>query len=279
MGQDRKALVTENGFTLNGFTLNGYTVNGYTVNGYTVNGYTVNGFTLNGYTVNGYTVNALTANAMTANALTANAMTANALTANGLTANGLTANGFTANALTDPWARMALSYMVGCALPDGQDISLEIDGDAYTFHGQLGLAPEWGEEDGACDEDCQRWVTACLLARVNASGEHVVISVRGQHPALTVEAHELKDYAWREGAYYGNLFASAGQAEPELYACISSGGSLARVCGASLDRCPMTVMGECDQVCDGQGRHHSFKRCEGTSESEYRQAITVFLPN
>src|SRR5262245_22828632 len=97
------------------------------------------------------------------NALTANALTANALTANALTANALTANALTANGLKDPLARMFLKYVVSCALPADETLSMSIDGKKYKFEGGLGLAPQWGEAGGTCDASCQRWVSACVL--------------------------------------------------------------------------------------------------------------------
>ena len=126
--------------------------------------------------------NALTANALTANALTANALTANALTANALTANALTANALTANGLRDPLAREFLKYVVSCALDEDDSVSFKIDGKRYEFRGALGLAPEWGRSHGSCDGDCQRWVSACVLARVDAAGVKRMISIRGEQP-------------------------------------------------------------------------------------------------
>src|SRR4051795_3658836 len=102
--------------------------------------------------------NALTANALTANALTANALTANALTANALTANALTANALTANGLRDPLGREFLKYVVSCALDEDDSVSFRVDGTKYVFPGSLGLAPDWGNNHGSCDGECQRWV-------------------------------------------------------------------------------------------------------------------------
>src|SRR6185369_13163478 len=104
--------------------------------------------------------NALSANALSANALSANALSANALSANALSANALSANALTADALHDPLAREFLKYVVSCALDRDQGFSMTIDGQSYTFPGSLGLAREWGEPNGSCDGECQRWVSA-----------------------------------------------------------------------------------------------------------------------
>src|SRR6185437_869822 len=116
------------------------------------------------------TSNALTGNALTGNALTGNALTGNALTGNALTGNALTGNALTGNALTDPDAREVLSYIVSCALPKDESVDITVQGKKYHYDGGLGLTPEWGDPNGSCDEDCQGWVSACLLARLDYLG-------------------------------------------------------------------------------------------------------------
>jgi hypothetical protein len=224
------------------------------------------------------TENALTANALTANALTANALTANALTANALTANALTANALTANGLRDPLGRELLKYVVSCALPDGTDVTVKVDGKTYVFEGSIGLAPDWGRAYGSCDSSCQRWVSACVLARVDAAGVEREISIRGDNPALRPTWHELRDYPHREATYYGNIFA----AEEPRYLCLSPGAtSDERVCGPSLADCPMTVVGSCDDVCADRGAFGTFQDCRTArrwSSAAYAETVTVFLP-
>jgi hypothetical protein len=225
--------------------------------------------------------NALTANALTANALTANALTANALTANALTANALTANALTANGLKDPSARELMKYVVSCALDDDDSISMSIDGKSYTFPGGLGLAPQWGKRNGSCDESCQRWVSACVLARVDFLGVHEMISERGLNPGLHTTWQELIDYPAIEATYYGNIFVKG---QP-MYACLPPGKKqIPRVCGPSLDDCPMEVVGSCAQACANQsfGAGGAFIDCSSSGKAHkpevYRESVTVFLP-
>jgi hypothetical protein len=223
--------------------------------------------------------NALTANALTANALTANALTANALTANALTANALTANALTANGLRDPLSREFLKYVVSCALDDGDEVSVKVDGTRYTFPGSLGLAPEWGKKNGSCDGSCQRWVSACVLARVDAAGVKRDISIRGANWALMPEKNELRKYTEREATYFGNLFVKG---QPR-YFCLSPGqDSNQRVCGDSMSDCPMTVVGSCDDACLFDGIFGGFQFCSDAGQSRrgnlYAESITVFLP-
>ena len=74
-----------------------------------------------------------------------------------------------------------------------------------AFAGGLGLAPYW--VDRPLPPKGQRWVTACLLARVNAHDTAESISLRGVAPELTVGVDEAELYSLEEGAFYGNLFA------------------------------------------------------------------------
>jgi hypothetical protein len=215
-------------------------------------------------------INALAGNALTFNALTHNALIANALTSNALTSNALTINALTAQALEDPLARELLKYVVSCALPASAELDLTIDGTAYAFPGGTGLAPAWGEPAGSCGPECQRWVSACVLSRVDFLGVSRPISIRGARPQLATTAAERADFPHREATYFGNIFTS-----PQIRrACLSPGQTeIPRVCGPTLDGCVMDVIGACDDVCDGVLRDGAFTGCDHRGGD-----ITVFLP-
>ncbi|WP_437634519.1 hypothetical protein [Sorangium sp. So ce854] len=233
--------------------------------------------------------NALTRNALTRNALTRNALTRNALTRNALTRNALMGNSFTQEALRDPESRELLSFIVSCALPEGESFDVDVGRKSYTFSGELGLAPEWGKRRGSCDESCQEWVSACLLARVNYWGEHVTISLRGQNHALSSTKKEREKYDVPEATYFGNVF----QDTQRRFACLAPGKrSIPRVCGNSLDDCVVDVVGDCNDVCDGPRHDGSFLHCRdrepllelpcGTRifpprTDRYKSSVTVFL--
>jgi hypothetical protein len=221
---------------------------------------------------------ALSTNALSVNALSVNALSVNALSVNALSVNALSVNALTVKELRDPLARELFKYIVSCALDDGDSISLRIDGKRYRFDGSLGLAPEWGEEHGYCDGSCQRWVSACVLSRVDAAGVERPISIRGSHPALRPEARELRDYTYREAAYFGNLFLKS----RPMYLCLAPGRtSDQRVCGDSLNNCPMEVLGSCDKICDEESRAFGyFSECSDGNRKgrEYEEVATVFLP-
>lgn len=115
--------------------------------------------------------------------------------------------------LTNVDHRKTVTYLVECALRDDQTITKVVDGEELTFQGVLGLADEWGEEDGYCDLECQEWVSACMLARTNVSGETVNIWMRSVHPAIG-QGTSLA-YPAYEASWFGNLFAP----EPTRYYC------------------------------------------------------------
>src|SRR3954469_18225154 len=175
------ALTAANGISLNGISLNGISLNGISLTGVSLNGVSLNGLVLNGVALNGISLN-------------------------GVALNGV-------GNLTDARVDSFMSYLVGCALRDGDSVTYTDKGQSFTFAGDLGLAPEW--KDHACGGSCQRWISACLLARTNAKGEHVRISMRGDNDGLALDPGELLQYRTFEGAYYGNLFTR----EQPIFAC------------------------------------------------------------
>lgn len=162
-----------------------------------------------------------------------------------LTGNALQDSPFQAM-LEDKGLADTFSYVVSCALPEDDVVELELHGVPVSFPGAMGLAPEWGDADGYCDEDCQEWVSSCLMARVNAHGEHILISMRGSNGALALAEDEAEDFPHPEATYYGNIFV----AEPEVHACLPDGETgIPRVCGDSLDDCFLDIEGACSDVC------------------------------
>ncbi|MEM9459218.1 MAG: hypothetical protein AAGF11_33880 [Myxococcota bacterium] len=143
--------------------------------------------------------------------------------------------------------RGTAEYLVECALPARDRITKVVGDEVLEFRGRLGLAPEW--KDGACDVDCQQWVSACLLARTNATGQEIDIWVSGDHPSLGLgTSPEFPHY---EATYYGNLFEDGA---PQ-YLCQGStrGVQIAtrqgRTCaGGDPAACGFEVMGSCEDA-------------------------------
>jgi hypothetical protein len=133
--------------------------------------------------------------------------------------------------LTSEAGQELVRYLVECTLPLGHGISKSdpVHGGTITFEGFVGLAPGW--ETGACNQDCQQWVSACLLARTNALGQSRSIELVASHPAIGSKRTRPWTYLFEEAGFYGNLFLDP----PNSHACLGSGGVLSalqtRLCG------------------------------------------------
>jgi hypothetical protein len=243
-------------------------------NGLGFNGLGFNGLGFNGLGFNGLGWNGIGFNGIGWNGLAANGLAANGIGWNGIGWNGIGWNGV--RGLANPAVREFVSYLVSCALPDGDSVTYQIRGQTYTFAGDLGVAPQWKHE--RCDGSCQRWVSACMLARVNAKGEHVEISMRGENPGLALEKGERREFTHLEGAYWGNLFTR----DQTLAACYPRATPvLARVCGDALSDCPMEVSGPCEDACRSSTVEQGFQECgliDGRRvEDRYDEVVTIYL--
>lgn len=163
--------------------------------------------------------NRLATNRLATNRLATNRLATNRLATNALSSNRLEANAASADILVTADGRDVYSYLIGCALPEGVTIEAEVPGAPdsnppetnYTcangrcaFVGSLGLAADWAEQK--LDSKGERWVSACVFARVNFYQTAVTISLRGDHSSLAVTDEEAVAYPLEEGAFYGNLF-------------------------------------------------------------------------
>jgi len=172
------------------------------------------------------TANALTSNALTSNALTSNALLSNALTSNALTSNALTSNAITGSAVDPnentlavletnsletlallmkevPWnitlslVPELMQYFVGCALDSGQIWNMTYNNTGYSYNGSLGIAPS--DLSTPLTPEQAKWISACLLARVNYFEHHVLISIRGS--IFSTSPEEEDQYNVYEGYF------------------------------------------------------------------------------
>jgi hypothetical protein len=182
-----------------------------------------------------------------------------------------------ASLLTDSDLFGTAEYLVECALPYGHSITKTVDGQTVVLSGLLGLAPEW--ETDACDQDCQEWVSACLLARTNVTGETVHIWMKGDHEALGWEAPTGVLF---EAGFYGNLFQDpAGQ----YYCKGASQGTVAakregRTC-TSGDGCGFIKYSKCSQPdrCQSGGPDDDVPvGCTAEGDTPFHTVATYVLP-
>ena len=122
-----------------------------------------------------------------------------------------------------------------------------IDDVVVTFYGKHGLAPAW--KDGACDQDCQEWVSACVLARTNQSGENVMVWMQADHPAI---GFGVPGEAILEAGFFGNLFVAT---DEKFYCKGAPTGNVAakregRTCSSPTNPCEFQKFNSCDGRCE-----------------------------
>ncbi len=223
--------------------------------------------------------------AETESAVTAgNRLASNRLASNRLASNRLASNSLeTRDLMSTEDGREVMSYIVGCALPAWQSVTLQDSaGVQYTYPGLLNLAPAWTSRALTVSE--RRWITACLAARTNVFGVPVSISMRHDtNPALLAGSAEKSTYANAEGAFYGDLFATT----PVLFACGNRAWSTFqpntfRACalssGGSSTDCQFTYTGPCGGGTTCSDKVAPFGGCKGgVPSTTYSEVITIFL--
>lgn len=219
----------------------------------------------------------------TTNKITVNKITVNKITVNQLATARLAASSLDGHEMLDTADRRELlTYIVSCALPAGQALTLtDAGGTTYQFPGSIGLAPAWTTRAPTVSE--RRWVTACLLARTNLYGVSVPISMRHDtNPALAATPTEVAEFNMVEGAFYGDLF----QESPVMYACSAKSWTEAtperpRACALSADGvttdCGFTYTGACNGTkhpC--QDKSPPFGTCAGGAVT-YPEVVTIYM--
>jgi hypothetical protein len=235
------------------------------------------------------------------NRLSMNRLNAGSLEVVKLSTAPLSADGLTlapTTLLGSKAGRDVLTYLVRCALPAGQNVSGAAGGKVYSFSGLVGVAPTWLTQSLSLSG--RRWMTACLLAHVNAYDEEVPISLRGDHPALSTTASESAQFTVEEMSFYGDLFANG---TPGMFACAGKGLQIkwpedpdeyqAKRSCSSKEECSMSVPGPCYDItpsatdsCEG-GSTDWYSGCHATAnergdgwsagDSSYSEVITVYM--
>ena len=175
--------------------------------------------------------NSLTTHALVLNAISTNSSASALLIGGGLVPlfDPVTGSSYLEQQLKDPEAQQFMSYLVGCALPKGTSVTWKnpLTSTVSTWDGILGLCPAW--KTGAPSETCKNWVSACLLARNNAYGRHVELSLRGEDPTRpTFFATETET---RPVEFDPDL----GGPVPSFSACGTPMTSVGRDCGWKVD--------------------------------------------
>jgi hypothetical protein len=223
----------------------------------------------------------LASNQLAFNRLAFNRLAFNRLAFNRLAFNRLAFNRLAFNSLDhleqSPDGRDLLLYVARCALNDGDVLVATHGNQTYEFPGLLGLAPEW--EYRALTAPEARWVSACLIAHVNAFGVPVEISLRapGRIQATAQEAYDFPVY---EATFFGHVFGEA----LETYACLGHNAAIAaahapdralRVC-ADPGPCEIEEVGYCRDVCATYVTGTGWTGCQAGGV-RYDETVSVFL--
>ncbi len=178
----------------------------------------------------------ITLNKFSPEKLVANKVAANKVVANKIVGAKLALNTYSVNLnsagelLSTPDGRELISVIVACALPSTITLQATVAGTTFEFPGDLGLVPDWIA--GPLNVDGQRWVSACLFARVNEHDVAIPISLRGPNPALATDSDERAAFSLEEGGFFGIYFTP--KDDPiQWYAC--RGAAQARGDGGGLN--------------------------------------------
>ena len=181
--------------------------------------------------------------------------------------------------MTSAEGRTTMSYIVRCALPSGHSVTMnDQNGTSYTYEGRIGIAPQW--ETGACDTDCQEYMTACLLAHVNTSGQHISLWLDSASPAIGWGRDA--NFPYQEGTFYGNIF----QSPPKAYYCDGQDHAFGVVpgrLGANQTNSPYTNPLGKDVLCKdrctaagGTNGNDGFSSCPGIAVENFTHIVTVY---
>ncbi|HEY9034077.1 MAG TPA: hypothetical protein VIN71_09085 [Pseudomonadales bacterium] len=160
--------------------------------------------------------------------------------------------------LLTPEKRGLLRFITECALPENQLLVAQSEGVLFEYYGQLGAAPGWNGFASSMTDAEQRWVSACVLARVNYFGTPVPINLRthndGNGFSISASEQQKQDFPYFEGGFFGNLFTLP----PKQYVCTGDAPAKVligknRICTlpSILDRriseCGFVIIGSCDE--------------------------------
>ena len=337
----RNALIVSEGVASGSLSTTALWSNGVWANGIWGNGQWPDDVWVDGIWVNGSWLNGTWANSLFLNGRWVRGLWAD-VTWTSVASSDAAARGNTLR--SSPNARLLLQQIYACAVPPAiYDTTLDPNSGAllcspsnpcdagYACTGGRCVVPLTGAigvginasgsswwEDGFCDESCQRWVTACVLARTNAHGAPATMSMRAPavgspgrqlqlakiQAALATIPAEPGAYPLREGAYYGNLFATSpsdtppsgvGPASgpiaqsPVFFACAGPASNFAEMTkrfGSSVGEPGVVqIPGVCQTTgsdpgrCDGLDPTGSYFGCSTGSvfDAHYDEVITVYL--
>lgn len=175
--------------------------------------------------------------------------------------------------------------IVYCAL--GVDQTLTDPSTGAVHRGHFGLAMSW--KNAALTASQQRWVTACMLQRLNAYGHSVPILLEGMTSPIYYYQPDDSAYPWNESTAWGNVFSPAGPAvyvcsDSDLIATCEAQGKTAsawlqeRICDG-VANCGMVYMGTCATACKYQVTSRGTYPVCTVNGVTYNETVHVQLPS
>jgi hypothetical protein len=158
-----------------------------------------------------------------------------------------------------------------------------------VYQGHFGLALSWMSSPLTLVQ--QRWVTGCMIQRLNAWGHKVPILLEGATSPIWFYGPDNNAYPFDESTAWGNVFSAAGPGvfvcsdQDLVVKCEQEGKSPLdwlheRVCDG-LVSCGMTYVGNCwdPAVCTYQsGSRGTYPVCVGAGVT-YTQTVHVQVPS
>lgn len=173
--------------------------------------------------------------------------------------------------------------LVECALDMSQTVRDPVTDAEYTGH--WGLATQWAYEPST--EDQQRWVTGCMIQRLNAWGHLVPILLEGATSPIYYNQQAEAEFPFNESTAWGNLFAGRGEIfvcshEDQRMRCDLESKSVnawlqERICDG-LAECGMVYRGHCEDpnVCiPSDPTEDKYPVCYGWEHVPYEQTVHV----
>lgn len=153
--------------------------------------------------------------------------------------------------------RSLLYFITQCALDRNQMLRIESHGVIFEFYGQLGAATGWDGYPSSMNEQQQRWVTACVLARVNYFGTPVPINLRTRPNDkfyIHTTRQQREDFPFFEGGFFGNIFTHpvkkyvcTGDTAPQILIGKNRICTLPSISSDRISECGFVIIGNCDQ--------------------------------
>lgn len=163
--------------------------------------------------------------------------------------------------------KYTLIKLAQCGLPDKTVVTITNNSNgSRPFEGHFGLVPGWTMGSPTLAQ--ARWVWGCLGALLNAYGEEVRVSMRGNNPAYHPGAAETASYTFEEAVWVGDgekIYAFVGRDLSNLCAAQAVSMLQKRVCVRATPTSPgcpnVTVVGRAEALCAARNGN-SYSGCK-----------------